>query len=245
MAVNPENLRVTTEFSGEMVAEMIIMRASVVLADAHDTMSFSPACRSQMQALSCLLVGILSGAAALADGAKVDPKSKVDFNRDIRPILSDNCYACHGPDSNKRKAGLRFDLKEAALAKLKSDNFAIVPGDAAKSALIERITATNEDDRMPPLKTGKHLTDGQIDLLRRWIAQGAEWKPHWSFIKPERPPLPEVKNKRWSGTPIDRFVLARLEKARLSPSGEADKATLIRRVTFDLTGLPPTPEEVN
>src|ERR1043165_1170387 len=208
-------------------------------------MDISAARRVQAQALGCLLMGILSHTAVLADGAKVDPNSKVDFNRDIRPVLSDNCYACHGPDSNKRKAGLRFDLKEAALARLKSDNFAIVPGDVAKSALIERITATNEEDRMPPLKTGKHLTGTQIDLLRRWIAQGAEWKPHWSFIKPERPPLPEVKNKRWCRTPIDHFILARLEKERLSPSGEADKATLIRRVTFDLTGLPPTPEEVD
>jgi mono/diheme cytochrome c family protein len=208
-------------------------------------MDISAARRFQTQALGCLLMGILSHTAVLADGAKVDPNSKVDFNRDIRPVLSDNCYACHGPDSNKRKAGLRFDLKEAALARLKSDNFAIVPGDVAKSALIERITATNEEDRMPPLKTGKHLTGTQIDLLRRWIAQGAEWKPHWSFIKPERPPLPEVKNKRWCRTPIDHFILARLEKERLSPSGEADKATLIRRVTFDLTGLPPTPEEVD
>jgi len=208
-------------------------------------MIFIPARRLLLQALGCLLLGLLSNTAVLAAGAKVDAKSKVDFNRDIRPILSDNCYACHGPDSNKRKAGLRFDLKEAALAKLKSDNFAIVPGDAAKSALIERITATNEDDRMPPLKTGKHLTGAQIDLLRRWIVQGAEWKPHWSFIKPERPPLPEVRNKRWSRAPIDHFILARLERDRLSPSGEADKATLIRRVTFDLTGLPPTPEEVD
>src|SRR5436190_16012894 len=207
-------------------------------------MDVSPVRRRQTQALGCLLMGILSHTAVFADGVKVDPKTKVDFNRDICPILSDNCYACHGPDSNKRKGGLRFDIKEVALAKLKSDNFAIVPGDAAKSALIERVTATNEDDRMPPLKTGKHLTDAQIDLLRRWIAQGAEWKPHWSFIKPERPPLPEVKNKRWPLTPIDQFVLARLEKERLSPSREADKATLIRRVTLDLTGLPPTPQEV-
>jgi len=195
--------------------------------------------------LGCLMVGMLSHAAILAAGEKVDPKSKVDFNRDIRPILSDNCYACHGPDSNKRKAGLRFDIKEAALAKLKADNFAIVPGDVARSVLIERITSTDEDERMPPLKTGKHLTDAQIDLLRRWIAQGAEWKPHWSFLKPDRPSLPGIQNKRWPRSPIDHFILARLEREHLSPSGVADKTTLLRRVTFDLTGLPPTPEEVD
>ncbi|MSU59593.1 MAG: DUF1553 domain-containing protein [Pedosphaera sp.] len=171
--------------------------------------------------------------------------SKVDFNRDIRPILSDNCYACHGPDAGKRKAGLRLDLKEGALAKLKSDNIAIIPGHPAKSALVERITTKNEEDRMPPLKTGKHLSPAQIDLLKRWIAGGAEWKAHWSFIKPERPESPAVKSTRWANNPIDRFILARLEKENLRTAPEADKVTLIRRVTFDLTGLPPTPTEVD
>jgi hypothetical protein len=140
---------------------------------------------------------------------------------------------------------LRLDLQEAALAQLKSDNYAIVPGNLAKSELIARITTQNEDDRMPPLKTGKHLTGVQIDLLKRWIAQGAEWKQHWSFIKPERPPLPELKKNRWPRNPIDHFILARLEKEKLRPSDEADKPTLLRRVTFDLTGLPPTPAEVD
>src|ERR1019366_1088144 len=111
-----------------------------------------------------------------AGGASSSPASKAtDFNRDIRPILSENCYPCHGPDSNKRKAGLRLDLQQGALMKLKSDNFAIVPDHPEQSALVERITATNEDDRMPPLKTGKHLTEAQIDGLKRWIGQGAQW----------------------------------------------------------------------
>ena len=171
--------------------------------------------------------------------------SKVDFNRDIRPILSDNCYACHGPDSNKRKAGLRLDLREGALGKLKSDAFAIVPGHPEKSTLVERLHTKDEDDRMPPANSGKKLTSEQIALLTRWIAEGAEWKAHWSFIKPEPPELPEVKNKSWPANPIDRFILARLEKEKLKPSREADRATLIRRVTFDLTGLPPTPAEVD
>ncbi len=171
--------------------------------------------------------------------------SKVDFNRDIRPILSDNCYACHGPDSNKRKAGLRLDLREGALGKLKSDAFAIVPGHPEKSTLVERLHTKDEDDRMPPANSGKKLTPEQIALLTRWIAEGAEWKAHWSFIKPEPPELPAVKNKSWPANPIDRFILARLEKEKLKPSREADRATLIRRVTFDLTGLPPTPAEVD
>ena len=169
----------------------------------------------------------------------------INFNREIRPILSDNCYTCHGPDSGKRKAGLRLDLKDGALTKLKSDNFAIVPNHPEKSSLVARITTKDEDDRMPPNKTGKQLTVAQIDLLRRWVAQGAEWQAHWSLIKPETPPLPAVKNKRWPKDPIDRFILARLEKEKLKPSPETDKATLVRRVTFDLTGLPPTPAEVD
>ena len=146
-----------------------------------------------------------------------NPPAKLDFNRDIRPILSDNCYACHGPDAEKRKAGLRLDLKDGALAPLKSGEIAIVPGDLAKSELIARITTKDEDDLMPPAKSGKTLTANQIDLLKRWIAQGAEWKAHWSFIKPERPPVPAVKNQRWSRNPIDAFILARLDKEGVAP----------------------------
>ncbi len=192
-----------------------------------------------MRALLCLLAVSLSAASGLAAG------EKVDFSRDISPILSDNCYACHGPDAAHRKAGLRFDLKESALAQLKSDNYAIVPGDLDKSELIARILTKDEDDIMPPIDSGKQLTEAQIDLLKRWIVQGAEWKSHWSFIKPERPSLPEVKDARWPRNPVDHFILARLEKEKLGTSPEADKVTLIRRVTFDLTGLPPTPAEVD
>src|SRR5262245_26629883 len=136
--------------------------------------------------------------------------AEVDYNRDVRPIFSENCYACHGPDQNKRKAGLRLDRKEDAFAELKSGNHAIVAGDLAQSKLIERITSRDDDEQMPPPKTGKHLTPEQIDLLTRWIKQGAEWKGHWAYIKPERPPLPSVKNKRWIRNAIDAFILARL-----------------------------------
>jgi len=190
------------------------------------------------------------GGLALLLAASVVPlasragQSDVDFNRDIRPIFSENCYACHGPDQNKRKAGLRFDRKDEAFAELKSGNFAIVPKDLTRSKLIERITTKDDDERMPPLKTGKHLTAEQIDLLRRWISQGAQWKGHWAYLKPERSPLPPIKNKRWVRNAIDAFILARLEKQGLSPSREADKVTLIRRLSFDLTGLPPTLTEV-
>lgn len=186
-------------------------------------------------ALGLIVLGVRPAAAA----------SKIDFNRDIRPILSDNCYACHGPDAEKRKAGLRLDLKDGAFAPLKSENFAIVAGHPEKSTLISRVTSKDEDELMPPAKSGKVLTPVQINTLRHWIAEGAQWKAHWSFIKPERPELPAIKNKRWPNNPIDQFIVARLEKEKLKPTGEADKSTLIRRVTFDLTGLPPTPAEVD
>src|SRR5436190_16511832 len=125
--------------------------------------------------LTWLASGILSATASHVPKAQ----SKVDYNRDIRPIFSDNCYACHGPDQNKRKAGLRLDQKDGALSELKSGNHAIVPGDVARSAMIARLTTKDEDDRMPPLKTGKNLTEAQIELIRLWIAEGAQWKSHW------------------------------------------------------------------
>jgi hypothetical protein len=186
---------------------------------------------------------LLQPAGTFAQSARGKPT--VDFNRDIRPILSENCYTCHGPDAGRRKAGLRLDREDGAIAQLKSGDFAIVPGKPEKSELAARITAENEDDRMPPLKTGKTLSPIQIDLLRRWIGEGAQWKKHWAFIKPERPVPPPVANRRWVRNPIDHFILARLEQERLRPAAEPDRPTLIRRVSFDLTGLPPAPAEVD
>ncbi len=180
--------------------------------------------------------------AAPAAGASV---TGIEFNRDIRPILSDNCFTCHGPDEAKRKAKLRFDLKEGAFRANKEGEFAIVPGDPDKSKLIERINAKDEDDLMPPPKSGKKLSNQQKETLRRWIAAGAKWQNHWAFEKPERPALPELQDKEWARNEIDDFVGAKLEASKLKPSPEADKATLLRRVTFDLTGLPPTTEELD
>ncbi|PYJ05801.1 MAG: hypothetical protein DME25_07785, partial [Verrucomicrobia bacterium] len=168
-----------------------------------------------------------------------------DFNREIRPILAENCYKCHGPDDGARKAKLRFDVRTEALKPAKSGKTAIVPGAPDKSELVARITATDPDDRMPPLKTGKKLSAKQIELLRRWIAEGAPYATHWAYVKPARPELPEVKNKRWLRNPVDRFILARLEREGLKQSPQADRFTLIRRVSLDLTGLPPPPEEVD
>jgi hypothetical protein len=171
--------------------------------------------------------------------------ASIDFNRDVRPILSDHCYACHGPDEDKRKAGLRLDEKESALGKLKSGARAIVPGDLEHSSLVKRVTHIDPDEIMPPPDEGKALSQQQIDTLVTWVKEGAQWKNHWSFIPPEKPPLPEVKETSWPANEIDRFILARIEKAGFSPAPEADRPALLRRVTFDLTGLPPAPEEVD
>ncbi len=169
----------------------------------------------------------------------------VDYNRDIRPLLSNTCYQCHGPDENERQADLRFDQQEAALAPLDSDGHAIVPGDSAASVLYQRITAEDEDEKMPPADSGKSLTADQISLIKRWIDEGAAWRGHWSFTAPERPAPPVVKAEDLVRNAIDRFIQIRAGQAGLKPSVEAAKETLIRRVTFDLTGLPPTLEELD
>src|SRR5258708_1530000 len=151
------------------------------------------------------------------------------FNRDIRPILAENCYKCHGPDDGERKAKLRFDLRVEAFKPAKSGKIAIVPGAPQKSELIARITASDPDDRMPPAKTGKKLSPAQIETLRQWISEGAPYATHWAYVKPSRPALPAVRNTRWVRNPIDRFILARLEKEGPPPSQQANRPTLIRR----------------
>jgi hypothetical protein len=181
---------------------------------------------------------------ALAAGPQ-SSAAAIDFNRDIRPILSDNCFTCHGPDQSRRKAGLRLDRRDGALAELRSGNTAVVPGKRAESELWTRITAEEATEQMPPPSTGKKLTREQIERLGRWIDQGARWEEHWAYAPPKRPRLPSVKSPFWPQNAIDFFVLARLEKEGLAPSAMADRATLIRRVTLDLTGLPPTPAEVD
>ena len=165
---------------------------------------------------------------------------EIQFNRDIRPILSDRCFTCHGPDANHRKAGLRLDTREGAMADLDGYS-AVVPSAPAKSELLVRITTGDGDDLMPPPETGKPLTDGEKKLLRDWIAQGAEYEAHWAYLPPTRPALPSVVDRAWPGGAIDRFILARLESTRLPPPPPADATTLARRLHFDLTGLPPSP----
>lgn len=168
----------------------------------------------------------------------------VEYNRDVRPILAENCFACHGADSASRKAKLRLDGFEEATAKRGDDAPAIVPGNPKASELVARIFAQNEDDLMPPPASHKVLTATQRDILKRWIAAGAKYQPHWAFIAPVKRTLPKVENAKWVRNPIDQFVLARLDQEKLSPAPEADRRTLARRLSLDLTGLPPAPEEV-
>ncbi len=168
----------------------------------------------------------------------------VDFNREIRPILSGTCFKCHGPDEESRKSELRFDRREAALLPAKSGAHAIVPGDPDASELMARITTTDEDNLMPPVKENKPLTPEQIKVFRQWIHEGAEYRKHWAYENPVLPERPPVKHTNWPRSELDYFVLHRMEEAGLSPAAEAPSNVLIRRLSLDLTGLPPTPEEV-
>jgi len=186
----------------------------------------------------------LPGVLALICVASAGVGAEVRFNRDVRPILSDNCLACHGPDAKQRKARLRLDVREEAMKPAESGDAAIVPGQPGKSELVARIESTESDDVMPPPKSHKHLTAAQKEILRRWIAEGAKYEGHWAFTPIERPALPVVKDKAWPRNPIDYFILARLEQANLPPVPQASPEALLRRVRFGVTGLPPSLEEV-
>ena len=188
-----------------------------------------------------LVAGSLLAVSGLHAG---EAPTAIDFNRDIRPILSDKCFACHGPDEAQRQAGLRLDSKEGAFAD-RGGYQVIIPGDSDASRLYQRISHQQEVARMPPPNAERKLTRDEIDLIRSWIEQGAPWETQWAYLPPDLPEEPAVENAPWPRNAIDNFVLARLEAEGLEPSPEADKITLLRRVTFDLTGLPPTPEQVD
>ncbi len=197
--------------------------------------------------ITLVLLALTSSAIAAVDEPADEgaiPET-IGFNRDVRPILSENCFACHGPDKNKRKGDLRLDNKEGGAFVNHDGAVPLVAGNPQASDLYRRVISSEPDVVMPPAKSGKKLTPRQIQVLTKWIAQGAAWQPLWSFIPPQSPPLPAVVNARWPRNSIDRFILTRLEKEKLLPSAEADKATLVRRVTLDLIGLPPTPAEVD
>jgi hypothetical protein len=180
----------------------------------------------------------------LAIGKIAGADSPVRFNRDVLPILSNNCFACHGPDASARKAGLRLDAEDVAKKATASGVIPIVAGNVGASEVARRIATVDPKDQMPPLDSGKKLSDRDREMIRQWIADGAAWQKHWALIPPERPVLPEVSNASWVRNPIDRFVLARLEVDGVEPSPEADRYTLIRRVSLALTGLPPSPADI-
>ncbi|MBS0206327.1 MAG: DUF1553 domain-containing protein [Planctomycetes bacterium] len=195
------------------------------------------ACRDLARSL--LWVFCVSASLHAADG-------KVEFNRDIRPILSDSCFSCHGPDEKTRQAGLRLDLADQARTKLESGKLAVVAGKSGESELIRRILAVDPNEKMPPIDSGKQITAAQIELLKRWIDQGAEYQAHWSFVPLTRPTVPVVTDGTWNArNAIDSFVQERLQQEGLQPSPEADRERLLRRITLDLTGIPPTLPELD
>jgi mono/diheme cytochrome c family protein len=213
-----------------------------------------------------LLPGWLALGVAAQFAAAAPPPRPVDFAREVRPILAKNCFACHGPDEAQRKAKLRLDQRDSAVPVRRRGKAAVVPGNPDNSQLIERIASDDDTFRMPPPETGHELTREQIDTLKRWVQQGAPYAPHWAYVKPQWPSIPsfnrepqasaspgalpsgsrlnEPRPSAWPRNPIDHFVLAELLKAGLAPNEEADKYTLLRRVSLDLRGLPPSPEEV-
>ncbi|MCC9607125.1 PSD1 and planctomycete cytochrome C domain-containing protein [Blastopirellula sp. JC732] len=181
--------------------------------------------------IACVTFAVLIASPALA-------QKKLDYNRDVRPILSENCFYCHGPDSKHRQADLRLDDEASA------KEYAIVPGDLDGSDFYQRIISTDADMQMPPHESGKKLKAEEVALLKRWIEEGAEFAPYWAYVQPQRHEAPNVDNVAWSHTEIDRLLLNKMQSVGLTPAPAADKVTLLRRVTFDLTGLPPTPQEV-
>jgi hypothetical protein len=191
-------------------------------------------------ALFCVAFSVTREPQSLADQSDA-----VDFGRDIRPILADKCYACHGPDAAQRKAGLRLDKAEAVLGERDGEQPIVKPGAPTESELWQRVASQDADIRMPPEDSGVQLTDAEIELLGRWIKEGGRWSQHWSFDSPRRSSIPSVEKASWVRNAIDAFILSRLEAAGIAPAPRADRVTLIRRLTLDLTGLPPTPAEVD
>jgi len=185
---------------------------------------------------------------AVADGnsksAPAPAAKPVDFSRDVVPILAANCFKCHGPDGKERKGGLRLDVADGPFKPAESGQVAIVRGKPDKSQLVQRIFSDDDDERMPPPKSNKHLTEAQRQTLKQWIAEGAVYKRHWAYLPPQRPPVPAAGPNDHAQNALDQFVLAKLHEQKLRLSPEADRVTLIRRLYFDLTGLPPSPEQV-
>jgi hypothetical protein len=197
--------------------------------------------RRLMPLLVCV-VGYVCPVAVLAAGTDAPVPERIDFNRDVRPILSENCFACHGPDKGKRKAGLRLDTREGLFTAIGGRHPAVA-GRPGESEIYKRVVTKDDDERMPDPKSGKTLSPREIAVIKRWIEQGAEFKGHWAYIKPVRAAVPDVGTP--VANPIDAFLLAKLAEQKLTFSGEADRVTLVRRLYLDLLGLPPTPAQVD
>jgi len=191
--------------------------------------------------LTLCLVGLALGRASAA----ADAPGPLDYTRDVRPILAAKCFACHGTDPSQRKGKLRLDTPGGPFAAAASGTPAVVAGKPEESELYARVTSDDPEERMPPASSGKTLNAAEVATLKTWVAQGAPYRAHWAFVRPTRPDLPRVGSPDWAANPIDRFVLARLENEGQRPSPEADRVTLIRRLSLDLIGLPPTPDEVD
>ena len=200
--------------------------------------TFYPSHHARVWTRRCAL--LLVTLAGVTGTHAATPPRPLSFNRDIRPILSENCFQCHGPDAKRRKGDLRLDVREDAL-----EAMAFTPGHAEKSEMIRRVFETNDDERMPPVDSNRTLTAAQKETLKRWVSEGAAYEPHWAYAAPTRPALPAVKTKPASKNPIDAFILAGLEREKLKPAPEADRRTLIRRLSLDLTGLPPDVKDVD
>ncbi|MEJ7768396.1 MAG: DUF1549 domain-containing protein, partial [Chitinophagaceae bacterium] len=205
-------------------------------------------CRFSLLISSLVFLIACSGKlpADVAEAYKTVPE-EIDFNQHVKPILSDRCFSCHGPDRGIQEAGLRLDVAEAAYAELPQNpgRYAIVPGKLDKSELVKRILSTDPEEMMPAPKSHLTLNAYEKAVLVKWVEQGGQYKPHWAFINPQNPTIPGVQQKAWVKNSIDHFILNRLETKKLSPSPEADKETLLRRVSLDLTGLPPTVPEID
>ena len=192
---------------------------------------------NNMRIISMLLI---MGLTALANATE-----PISFNKQIRPILADRCYACHGPDSAQRVSDMRLDQQETTFQELPSGEFPVVKGKPNESAVIHRIVSDDDEIKMPPVDSGKTLTQQEIELIQQWISEGADWNKHWAYEAPQHSPLPRPIKNWQQNNPIDLFIQARLKQLRLRPETQAEKETLIRRLTLDLTGLPPTIDEID
>ncbi|MGY6543324.1 PSD1 and planctomycete cytochrome C domain-containing protein [Arthrospiribacter ruber] len=174
-------------------------------------------------------------------------RNEISYNFHVRPILSDKCFACHGPDANKREAGLRLDIASSAYEALRvnPEKHAIVPKDPGSSEVYRRLVSDDPGERMPPPESNLHLSQEEIDLIKKWISQGAKYEPHWAFVKPQKADLPKISKPTWPNQDLDFFILEKMEKAGLSPNEPAGKATLLKRINLDITGLPPSPEQIS